>query len=487
MSAHVVVDNALNKLQKFGIRDCESAEALTRKIETLAPNVAKAIASGQLAERCLSMVGSFDDSFNVEFNRTTNHSGATVPGAAATCVERLFSNTVSSITSKELAAANRGFKALWEKCQAPQRPFDGMQNELGLPYHCANRDDGKQMAHTTEMAVDVGSLYTGMYPETAKCIAYLHDIVQIKQLGLGVGNTHFTCANELLSAAVMAEGAQGCTDEERRFMAKVAAAVNLPGTFFSFIAQQGRKPILGTVVELLASEQLLTDMRDKALDRDAAGELIAMTVLISLCDTGRHMLKGVPRPTNDEIQERAPQFHSDLLAWAQLESTPELLRQLFTEQGVNGGLQLSEAGCALAQKIFLGVEMFKEFPLDSKSVNGGKGNPLSVEYGRPWTPEDRKAFLDGIGSNGWFGAESPLKRFPASQRAIHPALEDLPKHCLYPADVNSSEVLTLAFQSFFAYVGGADRYGSPEAMMQYVESISQVGGASISRLATFGR
>lgn len=468
----VAVD-PLKKLECFGFRGHESKDQLIQTLQDKFPNAfacqAFPVRPEQLAYRLLGTAHFVDDGF---------------VGDRADAVKHMFVHIATSITTGEMEVAAGAFKKLLDQNnQAGDqgvRPLDTMLNSLGLPYHGATKDDGKQMGHACEMASDVSALCKEPYKSLGEGIAYLHDHGQIIEgrPGVGVGNLRYPAANEVGTAALMAELGHGLTDDERNCMHKVALAVNAAGTYFSLMKLEDGGFFLGTVVEQMAKKGTLANLLDNAKDPEAAKALLALTCFISVADTGRHVLKGVARPSHEEIEQRAPRFLQLLSECAQAPETPASFKERFFETADEGTWVLNARGCALAQKMAKAVDVFGEFPVNSMSVNGGKGNPLSIECARDWNEEDGAAVLSGLGGNGAFGAKSVWELIPDTLIASIPDLASLHDASLFVRGEDSQALYSLAFKAMAGFIGRHVDYKQPQALRNLMQEIQRVGGAS---------
>ncbi|MDF9618786.1 hypothetical protein P5705_14130 [Pseudomonas entomophila] len=463
----------LKKLECFGFGGYASTDQLIQALAEKFPNAfacqAFPVRPEQLADRLLSTVRFVDDGFADD---------------RAAAVKHLFGNIATSITQGEMALAEGAFKKLLDQNNQADdqgvRPLDAMLNSLGLPYHGATKDNGKQMGHACEMASDVSALCKAPYKSLGEGIAYLHDHGQIIEgrPGVGVGNLRYPAANEVGTAALMAELAHGLTDDERACMHKVALAVNAAGTYFSLMKLEDGGFFLGTVVERMAKEGTLANLLDNAKDPEAAKALLALTCFTSVADTGRHVLKGVARPSHEEIEQRAPRFLKLLGECAQAPDTSASFKAQFFETSGEGTWVLNQRGCALAQKMAKAIDVFGEFPVDSMAVNGGKGNPLSIECAHDWNEGDRAAVLSGLGGNGAFGAKSVEELIPGTLIASIPDLASLHDASLFEPGEDSKTCYAQAFKAMAGFIGRHVDYQQPQALRNLMQEIQRVGGAS---------
>lgn len=394
-------------------------------------------------------------------------------------VTRLTIALCAALTDDVLATAQRASSQL---LQHFGRDTDGLGttkldrilNELGLPYHRATFPDGR-MGHAQEMRSDVGHFFNRLtYEGLASTLAYCHDHVQIMdQRGMGTGNGAHWGLNEIATAAGLATlaGAAGVDVEGQRALRSVAGAVIPAGTAFSFIPNagaDGRTPGLGTTIEAM--------LRSGALSHglsESAREVVAMAYVMAVCDTQRHNLAGLARPTQDIIQAEAPDVFDLLKRCANSDVT---FKTTFFENG-----RLNERGLALCSKLSSTVRVFEEFEPCTSSARdfevGKANNPLSRAMlpGMLTEDERRRSTLQLIVENGSFGAADVLHDVEfISKSFAHPALDNIRRS--RPLFEDSRQTFSDAFR-LFGEVLGSELGASPLDLDQVLDQMKAMGGS----------
>lgn len=302
--------------------------------------------------------------------------------------------------------------------------LDDILNALELPYHKATHESGR-MGHAREMESDVRHFFEG-HPlqDLAATLALVHDHVQIKDGGMGVGNARHWGLNEIATAAALATFAKeaGVDDAGQKALLKVAGATIPAGTAFNFMpgVGGGGKPGLGTTIEGMLRSDALPAERG-----EASADLIAMAYTLAICDTQRNNLAGLARPTDEVIFKNAPDLYRLLSNCA--EKDPEGFGAIFFDNG-----KLSEAGLALCSKLTSTIEVFEEFPAITFSTpmieDGKPNNPLSKAFdsGNLSSEEKEHAILELIRNNGSFGSSDVAGDIESFSGVFsHPALEKM--------------------------------------------------------------
>lgn len=255
-------------------------------------------------------------------------------------------------------------------------------------------------------------------------LAIIHDHVQIKDEGMGVGNARHWGLNEIATAAALSTLAKeaGVDETGQEALLKVAGATIPAGTAFNFMpgVGGGGKPGLGTTIEAMLRSDALPVERG-----EASPDLIAMAYTLAICDTQRNNLAGLARPTDEVIFKNAPDLYRLLSNCA--EKDPEGFGATFFANG-----QLSEAGLALCSKLNSTINVFEEFPPITPSTpmieTGKPNNPLSKGFdtGSLSTEEREHAILELISKNGSFGSSDVAGDIESFSRIFsHQALDNI--------------------------------------------------------------
>lgn len=394
-------------------------------------------------------------------------------------VTRLTIALCATLTDDVLATAQRASSQLLQHFgrdtdSLGTTELDRILNVLGLPYHRATHPDGR-MGHAQEMRSDVGHFFNRLtYEGLASTLAYCHDHVQIMdKRGMGIGNGTHWGLNEIATAAGLATlaDAAGVDVEGQRALRSVAGAVIPAGTAFGLIPNagaDGRTPGLGTTIEgMLRSGALAHGLSE------SAREVVAMAYVMAICDTRRHNLAGLARPTQAIIQAKAPDVFELLKRCANNDVT---FRTTFFENG-----RLNERGLALCSKLSSTVRVFEEFEpctFSARSFEGGKANnPLSLSMlpGMLTEDERRRSTLQIIADNGSFGAADVLRDVECISKSFsHPALDNIRRSP--PLFEDSRQTFSDAFK-LFSKVLESELAASTLNLDQVLDQMRAMGGS----------